>query len=125
MYHLVRITAGDEWKTAFRTHYRSFEWLVMPEGLTNAPTAFQRFMNDVFADMMDINVIVYLDDILVYSNDLSEHKQHVREVLRRLRANGLFAHADKCEFHITSCEYLGYMLSPDGLTMASNKVQII
>ena len=97
----------------------------MPEGLTNAPAAFQRFMNDIFADMIDINVIVYLDDILVYSNDLSEHKRHVREVLWRLRANGLFAHADTCEFHITSCEYLGYMLSPDGLTMASNKVQII
>ena len=75
--------------------------------------------------MIDINIIVYLDNILVYSNDLSEHKQHVWEVLHRLHANGLFAHADKCEFHITSCEYLGYMLSPDGLTMALNKVQII
>ena len=73
-YHLVRITAGDEWKTTFQTHYGSFEWLVMPEGLTNTPTAFQQFMNDVFTDMIDINVIVYLDDILVYSNDLSEHK---------------------------------------------------
>ena len=97
----------------------------MPEGLTNAPTAFQWFMNDIFADMMDINVIVYFDDILVYSNDLSEHKRHVLEVLRRLRTNGLFARADKCKFHITSCEYLGYMLSPNGLTMALNKVQII
>ena len=82
-------------------------------------------MNDIFMDMIDINVIVYLDNILVYSNNLTEHKQHVQEVLRRLRANGLFAHADKCEFHITSCEYLGYMLSPNGLTMAQNKVQII
>ena len=75
--------------------------------------------------MMDINIIVYLDDILVCSDDLSEHKQHVQEVPHRLCANGLFAHAHKCEFHITSCEYLRYMLSPDGLTMASNKVQII
>ena len=97
----------------------------MPEGLTNAPAAFQRFMNDIFVDMIDINVIVYLDDILVYSDDLAEHKHHVWEVLRRLCANGLFARADKCEFHVTSCEYLGYMLSPDGLTMAQNKVQII
>ena len=125
MYHLIRITEGDEWKTAFRTQYGSFEWLVMPEGLTNAPAAFQQFMNDIFADMIDVNVIVYLDDILVYSNDLMEHKRHVREVLWRLCANGLFACADKCEFHVTSCEYLGYMLSPDGLMMAQNRVQII
>ena len=82
-------------------------------------------MNDIFVDMMDINVIVYLDDILVYSDSLTEHKLHIREVLRRLRSNSLFARADKCEFHVTSCEYLGYMLSPDGLTMAQNKVQII
>ena len=96
----------------------------MPEGLTNAPAAFQQFMNDIFTDMIDVNVIVYLDDILVYSDNLTEHKQHVLEVLWRLRANGLFARADKCEFHVTSCENLGYMLSPNGLTMAQNKVQI-
>ena len=65
MYHFIRITAGDEWKTTFQTRYGSFEWLVMPEGLTNAPAAFQRFMNNIFANMMDINVIIYLDDILV------------------------------------------------------------
>ena len=103
----------------------SFEWLVMPEGLTNAPAAFQQFMNNIFADMIDINDIVYLDNILVYSDNLMEHKQHVWEVLRRLRTNGLFAYGDKCEFHVTSCEYLRYMLSPDGLMMAQNKVQII
>src|SRR5882724_11998583 len=97
----------------------------MPEGLTNAPAAFQRFMNDIFADMIDIIVIIYLDDILIYSENISEHKLHVREVLCRLHANGLFAHADKHEFHITSCEYLGYMLSPEGLSMALYKVQII
>src|SRR6266481_366840 len=97
----------------------------MPEGLTNAPAAFQQFMNDIFADMIDINVIVYLDDILIYLDGLPKHITHIWEVLHRLRANGLFAHADKCEFHVTSCEYLGYMLSPEGLTMASNKVQII
>ena len=74
MYHLVCITKGDEWKIAFQTRYRSFKWLVMLEGLTNAPAAFQWFMNDIFVDMIDINVIVYLDDILVYSDDLTEHK---------------------------------------------------
>src|SRR5467141_2037488 len=97
----------------------------MPEGLTNAPAAFQWFMNDIFADMIDVIVIIYLDDILIYPDNITKHKAHVREVLRRLHANGLFAHADKCEFHVTSCEYLGYMLSPEGLTMAPYKVQII
>src|SRR6266481_9809015 len=90
----------------------------MPEGLTNAPTTFQQFMNN-------INVIVYLDDILVYSDNISEHKKHIWEVLKQLRTNGLFTHTDKCEFHVTSCEYLGYMRSPEGLMMAPYKVQII
>src|SRR6266481_1412908 len=97
----------------------------MPEGLTNAPAACQQFMNDIFTDMIDINIIVYLDDILIYLDGLPEHVTHVREVLQRLRTNSLFAHADKCEFHVTSCKYLRYMLSLEGLTMASNKVQII
>ncbi len=73
----------------------------MPEGLTNAPAAFQWFMNDIFTDMIDINVIVYLDDILIYSDGLPEHITHIWEVLHRLHTNGLFAHADKCEFHVT------------------------
>jgi len=72
-YHLVRIAEGDEAKTTFRTHYSSFEWLVIPEGLTNAPSTFQRFMNEVFSDLINISVIVYLDDILIYSNNLAEH----------------------------------------------------
>src|SRR5882724_905649 len=97
----------------------------MPEGLTNAPIAFQRFMNNIFMDMIDVIVIIYLDDILIYSDNISEHKLHIREVLRRLHANRLFACADKCKFHITSCEYLRYMLSPEGLTMAPYKVQSI
>src|SRR5882724_11660274 len=90
----------------------------MPEGLTNSPTTFQRFM-------IDIIVIIYLDDILIYSDNISEHKLHIWEVLCRLHANRLFACADKCKFHITSCKYRGYMLSPEGLTMAPYKVQII
>src|SRR5204863_8700784 len=68
-YHLVRIADGAKWKTAFRTRYGSFEWLVMPFGLTNAPAAFQHFMNDIFQDLLDNGIIVYLDDILIYSED--------------------------------------------------------
>ena len=124
-YHLVRIREGDEWKTTFRTKYGSFEWLVMPFGLSNAPGAFQRFMNDIFADMLDVCVVVYLDDILIYSSDKATHRQQVTEVLRRLRMHGLFANAKKCEFDRESVEYLGYVLSPEGLTMASDKVRTI
>src|ERR1700733_11834265 len=124
-YHLVRIAEGDEWKTAFRTCYGSFEWQVMPFGLTNSPAAFQRFMNDIFSDMLDVCVIVYLDDILVYSDDPEDHRKHVREVLRRLRENNLYAGTKKCTFHTDTIEYLGYILSPTGLPMDPAKVQTI
>ena len=80
-YHLVRIAKGDEWKTAFRTRYGSFEWNVMPFGLTNAPVAFQRFINSILADLLDVCVVVYLDDILIYSQDLESHREHVHDVL--------------------------------------------
>src|ERR1700676_5112681 len=124
-YHLVQIADGEEWKTTFRTRYGSFEWLVMPFGLTNAPAAFQRLMNDIFSDLLDVCVIVYLDDILIYSEDMSQHKAHVKEVLRRLRKNGLYAAPPKCEFHKDSVEYLGFILSTDGLKMAEDKVKTI
>jgi len=124
-YHLVQIALGDEWKTAFRMRYGSYKWLVMPFGLTNAPAAFQWFVNTIFADMLDVCVIVYLDDILIYSKDMESHQHHVQEVLHRLRLHGLFAKPEKCEFHSDSVEYLGYHLSPEGLTMSPDKIQTI
>jgi len=123
-YHLVWITAGDKWKTAFQTQYRSFEWLVMPKGLTNAPTALQWFMNDVFVDMIDLQVIVYLDNILVYSDYLTEHTSHVWEGgfvdFTLMAFSPMQTKQVPCHF----LQYLGYMLSPKGLTMASNKFQL-
>ena len=107
-YNLVRIAAGDEWKTAFRTRYGLFEYKVVPFGLTNAPAAFQHMMNDTFRDILDVTVTIYLDDILIYSNKPSEHEQHVREVLRRLIAMRLFAKAEKCEFFKTEVDFLGF-----------------
>ena len=91
----------------------------------NAPAAFQRFVNTVFADLLDVCVIVYLDDILIYSMDKASHKEHVWEVLRRLRKHGLYVKPEKCEFHTDSTEYLGYQLSPSGLTMSLDQVQTI
>jgi len=97
----------------------------MPFGLTNAPAAFQRFVNLVFADMLDVCVIVYLNNILVYSDNMEDHTEHVQEVLRRLHQHKLYAKPEKCEFHSDSVEYLRYFLSPDGLTMSQDKVKTI
>jgi len=82
-------------------------------------------MNDVFSNLLDVCVVVYLDDILIYSDDITQHQSHVKEVLKRLRKAGLYAKAEKCEFHSDSVEYLGYVLSPSGLTMSNAKVKTI
>ena len=97
----------------------------MPFGLTNASAAWQRFINDVLADMIDVNVIVYLDNILIYSDDPASHREQVQEVLRRLWKNKLFANAKKCEWSVNTVEYLGYIMSPLGLTMSTDKVKTI
>src|SRR5690349_1843571 len=98
-YNLVRIQEGHEWKTAFRTPFGLFEYLVMPFGLTNAPACFQHLMNDIFRDLIGKFVVIYLDDILIYSTNESEHISHVRTVLSILRANGLYAKFEKYAFH--------------------------
>jgi len=82
-------------------------------------------MNDLFSDLLDVCVVVYLDDILIYSDDITQHRKHVKEVLKRLRKAGLYAKAEKCEFHSDSVKYLGYVLSPAGLTMSDAKVKTI
>ena len=97
----------------------------MPFGLTNTPTAFQWFMNDILSDLLNICVIIYLDDMLIYSNNMSEHYWHIKEVFKHLYKTGLYTKVEKCKFHSESVEYLGYILSPSGLTMSNNKVKII
>ena len=82
-------------------------------------------MNVIFSDLLDVCVIIYLDDVLIYSNNMFKHHQHVKEVLKCFRKAGLYAKAEKCEFHSESVEYLGYILSPSGLTMSDEKVKII
>ncbi|MBW0572736.1 hypothetical protein O181_112451, partial [Austropuccinia psidii MF-1] len=124
-YNLLRIKEGDEHSTSFRTKYGSYEYLVMPFGLTNAPASFQNLVNDIFADYLDFFVVVYLNDIMVFSSSLDEHVKHVASVLQRLRDNTSFAKASKCVFHASSVEYLGYVVSSDGLKMDSLKVQKI
>ena len=93
--------------------------------LTNAPVVFQQFMNDISSDLLDVCVVIYLDDILIYSNNMSEHHWHVKEVLKCLRKADLYTKVEKREFHSESVEYLGYILFPSGLTMSDDKIKII
>jgi hypothetical protein len=97
----------------------------MPFGLTNAPAAFQHMANDVFREFLDLFVIIYLDDILVFSKTLSDHRCHVRQVLQKLREHGLYAKLEKCQFEERSVEFLGYIISHQGISMDPMKVQTI
>ena len=97
----------------------------MSFSLTNAPMAFQQFMNDIFSDLLDVCVVIYLDDILIYLNNMSKHHWYIKEVLKHLHKASLYAKAEKCKFYSESVEYLGYILSPSGLTMSDDKVNII
>ncbi|MBW0559874.1 hypothetical protein O181_099589 [Austropuccinia psidii MF-1] len=120
-YNLLTIKEGDEHLTAFRTKYGSYEYLVMPSDLTNAPSSLQNLVNDIIADFLDIFVVVYLDDIMVFSSSEEEHFKHVSSVLQRLQDNNLFSKASKCVFHASSVEYLGYVVSSEGLKMDSSQ----
>jgi len=124
VYNLIRIREGDEWKTAFSTTNGHHEYLVMPFGPVNSPSVFQSFINDVFRDMLN-KMVVYIDDILIYSDTLEEHVCHVRAVLRRLIQHQLYAKVEKCEFHRTSTAFLGYIISPEGIAMDEHKVTAV
>ena len=124
-YHLVRVTEGDEWKTAFNTPTGYYEYLVMPFGLTNAPAVFQGLINEVLREMLNHFVFVYLDDILIFSKSLHEHVQHVRVVLQRLHESHLFVKPKKCEFHVSEVSFLGFMLSKGSLLTDPKKTQVV
>jgi hypothetical protein len=114
-YNLVQIKEGDEWKMAFKTKYGLFEYLVMPFGLRNAPAAFQHFMNDIFRDILDVYVVIYLDDILIFSATRELHIEHLKEVLQRLKNNNLYCNLEKCEFLVPEVHYLGIITNGEGV----------
>ena len=124
-YHLVRIREGDEWKTAFNTPLGHFEYLVMPFGLSNAPAVFQSLVNDVLRDMLNRSVFVYIDDILIFSRSVEEHRVHVRQVLQRLLENRLYVKAEKRVFHVPSVSFLGYIIGQGQISMDPSKVSAV
>lgn len=108
-YWQIPIAKEDVPKTAFRTRYGHFQWLVMPFGLTNAPATFQAAMNQILRPFLDKFVIVYLDDILIFSPDQQTHLQHLHQVLQVLEENHFYAGLDKCAFGLQSVEFLGHV----------------
>ena len=124
-YHQVRIKAGDEYKTAFRTQFGHFQFRVLPFGLCNAPATFQRLMNDIFRQHLNRFVLVYLDDVLVFSRHPDEHIKHLRTVLQILRQNQLYIKLSKCEFALPAIKFLGHVITDKGITMDPDKIKAI
>jgi len=122
---LIRIRKGDEWKTAFRTRYGLYEFNIMPFGLANAPATFQDMMNHVFSDMIDLGLLVYMDDILIYAKTEQEHDDLVRKVLQRLTKNKLADEPAKCVWRVSEVEFLGYIIGRDGIKMSQEKVEAV
>ncbi|KAJ1691029.1 hypothetical protein LUZ63_015184 [Rhynchospora breviuscula] len=124
-YHQLRIRPSDVEKTAFRTRYGHYEYLVMPFGLTNAPAAFMDLMNRIFRDLLDSCVVVFIDDILIYSKTLEEHEEHLQLVLERLRNHRLYAKLSKCEFWLEQVAFLGHIISGKGLAVDPDKIKAV
>ena len=110
---------------AFQTWYGLFEFLVMAFGLTNAPTTASRFINDTLRQYLDLFYIIYINDILVYSNNKKEHQEQIWKVLAKLKEAGLYAKVEKCEFSVEKTTFLGFVISTDGIEMDPAKVEAI
>ena len=124
-YHQIRVRERDIGKTAFRTRYGLFEFLVTPFGLTGAPKCFQTLMNILFRPYLDKFVLVYLDDILIYSKTKEEHLTHLRIVFELLRKNKLYGKISKCSFMQTNIEYLGHVITDKGISVDPNKISAV
>jgi hypothetical protein len=116
---------GDEWKTAFKTKFGLYEWLVMPFGLTNAPSTFMRLMNEILRSFIGKFVVVYFEDILIYSKSLDEHIEYLRAIFGALCEARLFANLDKCTFCTDRVAFLGYVMTPHGIEVDEVKIEAI
>ena len=124
-YHQIRIREEDVHKTAFRTHYGHYEFLVISFGLTNAPATFMTLMNNIFWKYLDQFVVIYLDDILIYSKTKEEHLKHLTLVLKKLKEHQLFGKLSKCEFLKDEVEYLEHYISKAGISVDQQKIKAI
>jgi transposase InsO family protein len=126
-FHKIRVAEGDEWKTAFRTRFGLFEWLVTPFGMANSPSTFQRYINWTLREYLDEFCSAYLDDVLIYTDgSLKQHQDHVRKVLGKLQDAGLHVDIKKCEFEVKTTKYLGFIIEAGkGIRMDPDKVKAI
>ena len=124
-YHQLKVKEEDIPKTAFRTRYGHYEFLVMPFGLTNAPATFMDLMNRVFKEYLDKFVIVFIDDILIYSRSKEDHVEHLRTVLKILKQKKLYAKFKKCEFWLDKIAFLGHIVSSEGISVDPSKVEAV
>jgi hypothetical protein len=124
-YHQLRIKEADVQKTTFDTQYGQYEFTVMPFGLTNAPAFFMNLMNKVFMEELDKFVVVFIDDILIYSKSREDHEHHLWIVLGRLRTHQLYAKLSKCEFWLEKIAFLGHILMEEGIEVDPSKVEAV